>query len=540
MSRSTSPLRPEIASAWRRAELCGLDPGRVPRESDLADVDPDTPLLAAARPVLDRAVARLTDTRFSLLLADRDSRIVDRRFGHPSLATALDDVLAVPGNRYGEDNCGTNALSTPFEIRRGITVHGEEHYFERLKDFTCYGSPIVNPVSGRLEGVLDVTGFVRDATPVLQTFVTLVVAGIEERLTLGQGLAHQRMLAAFQARTARTRHPVLVFGDDLTLANAPASERFDGAAQVVLRELGRRAGRDGSGRALLPSGETVGFVCAAVPGARSACLVEVVPDVETPRAPVPRSVVAARRDPVDDERMAAVRARRAPLLVTGEPGTGRSHLLARLAGDAELRVLDGATADAATLAAAVDAAAGTGALVVVDHVHLLPDRTAHRLGAALDGRPGVWFALTAADEHDLSGEQRALAGRCTERVALPPLRSRRADVPSLAGQVLDRVAPGTRLGAGAAKALMGWHWPGNLHELHAVLTEAAARCTGRTVRAGDLTLATAGRPLTPLEQAEYDTIRAALRRHHGNKSHAAAELGIGRTTLYRRLREFGL
>jgi sigma-54 dependent transcriptional regulator, acetoin dehydrogenase operon transcriptional activator AcoR len=205
-STGTSPLRPEIASAWRRAELCGLDPGRSPGERDLIAVDGDSALLTAALPVLDRAVERLSDTRFSLLLADRDSRIVDRRFGHPSLAKALDDVLAVPGNLYSEDNCGTNALSTAVEIRRGIAVHGEERFFDRLKGFTCYGSPIVHPVTGRLEGVLDVTGFARDATPVLQSFATLVVAGIEERLLLGHGLAHQRMLAAFQERTARTRN----------------------------------------------------------------------------------------------------------------------------------------------------------------------------------------------------------------------------------------------------------------------------------------------------------------------------------------------
>ncbi|ODU06883.1 MAG: hypothetical protein ABS81_03580 [Pseudonocardia sp. SCN 72-86] len=538
MPISPSPLRPEIASAWRRAELCGLDPGRVPSESDLADVTRDTPLLAAARPVLDRAVSRLADTRFSLLLADRESRIVDRRFGHPSLARALDDVLAVPGNRYSEDTCGTNALSTAFEIRSGIAVHGEEHFFERLKGFTCYGSPIVNPVTGRLEGVLDVTGFARDATPMMATFVTLVVAGIEERLSLGQGLTRQHMLAVFQERAARTRNPVLVFGNGMTLANDAATERLDGAAQAVLRELGRRAGDHGTGRALLPSGATVGFVCASVPGTGDACVVEVLPDDDVPRPAPSRRARPARPTEVDPTRLARLRAARASVLVSGEPGTGRTTVVTELAAGRPVRTLDAADLDPADL----DTIAATpeDALLVVDHVHLLPDAAARRLATAVDDAPTLWFAFVCGPEGNLTPEQRALTGRCTERIALTPLRLRRPEVPALATELLQESRPGVRLAADATRALMAWHWPGNLRELRAVLDTASDICRDATVRAPDLGLAVAGRPLTPLEQAEFDTIRGALDRHDGNKSRAATELGIGRTTLYRRLREFGL
>jgi sigma-54 dependent transcriptional regulator, acetoin dehydrogenase operon transcriptional activator AcoR len=244
---------------------------------------------------------------------------------------------------------------------------------------------------------------------------------------------------------------------------------------------------------------------------------------------------------VDGDLLDAARSARAPVLVTGEPGTGRSHVLGRLAPPAETRTVAGSDPAAdGLLAVLLDAPPDRPGLVVVDDVHLLTDVAAHRIAELLDAHRAVWFALTCGPEADMTVEQRALTARCPHRITLPPLRSRRSEVPSLATAILGEVAPGTRLAADATKALIGWSWPGNLRELRAVLTGAAARCAHAVVTAADLALPQTSRPLTPLEQAEFDTIRAALRRHHGNKSHAATELGIGRTTLYRRLREFGL
>src|SRR5262245_42119686 len=113
-------LRPEIASSWRRAELSGLTPGTALGEPDIASVDEESRLMVAARPVLDDVADRLADTRFSLLLADRDSRIVARRLGTAALAHALDTVLAIPGNRYSEETTGTNSLASAYEVRTGI------------------------------------------------------------------------------------------------------------------------------------------------------------------------------------------------------------------------------------------------------------------------------------------------------------------------------------------------------------------------------------------------------------------------------------
>src|SRR5690606_38916567 len=107
-------------------------------------------------------------------------RIVTRRYGDRALERALDDVSAVPGCRFTEETSGTNSLATPYELRRGIAVHGEEHFLDALKRFTCYGHPITNPATGRLEGVLDITGLVEDANPLLAPFLLQAVADIEQ------------------------------------------------------------------------------------------------------------------------------------------------------------------------------------------------------------------------------------------------------------------------------------------------------------------------------------------------------------------------
>jgi len=78
-------VRPEIELAWRRAQLAGLDPGMEVRGSVLSDIDRRSRLIVAAEPVLDRMAQDLVDTRFSVLLADSASVIVDRRYGQRSL-----------------------------------------------------------------------------------------------------------------------------------------------------------------------------------------------------------------------------------------------------------------------------------------------------------------------------------------------------------------------------------------------------------------------------------------------------------------------
>jgi DNA-binding NtrC family response regulator len=139
------------------------------------------------------------------------------------------------------------------------------------------------------------------------------------------------------------------------------------------------------------------------------------------------------------------------------------------------------------------------------------------------------------------------------RIELPPLRSRREDIPPLAAWFLrqSRAATGKPvedISEDAMRVLMDYAWPGNVRELRSAIEFAVIRCKNNMLKVDDLPpeiriaqLASpaAGAPVEPATEGaardEDQRILAALRQSGGNRAAAARLLGIGRTTLYRRL-----
>ncbi|GAA1241449.1 transcriptional regulator MimR [Prauserella halophila] len=554
-------LRAEIAQSWRRAELAGLKPDSPTDRiagADVADIDTRSRLLRAADPVLDEISRHLRDARLLVLLADRDCRIVARRYGDKSLERALDAVSAVPGCRFSEEVSGTNSLATPYEVRRGMAVHGDEHFLDVLKPFTCYGHPITNPATGRLEGVLDITGLVEDANPLLAPFLLQAVTDIERRLLDGSNLAQQRLLAAFQAAQHRSS-AVLALGEDVVLANSAAVDLVDPADHPMLRELSRT--RRGVRRVQLSSGTEVEVRMEAV-SVNAGMLFELAP-LRPAYSAATRRRSAQSVVPADvEDRLRRSAAARRRVLITGEPGTGRGSATTVLAGPDPI-----ARADAGELTllgesewtARLERLAATHqGLVVVRDVHLLPPPAVSRLARLLD-KTSAWFAFTArtgaaahgtgsptgdsgVDSRVGGGVDAELLARVHRRAELPPLRARRGDIPTLARAMLAGVRPdGTpRLTAGALELLSAQPWPGNLRELETVLTDVTEGRSAGDITARDLAplcpVTTTAPALSGWQRAEYEAITRALAAVGGNKVRAARDLGISRSTLYNRIR----
>ncbi len=141
----------------------------------------------------------------------------------------------------------------------------------------------------------------------------------------------------------------------------------------------------------------------------------------------------------------------------------------------------------------------------------------------------------------------------TVEIELPPLRERREDIPILADHFMRTYARKygravRRLSQEAMATIAAYPWPGNVRSLRHALERAVILCEGDTLRPSDFQLprvdragidADAGRPVT-LAETEKRMIAGALERHAGNVSHAARELGITRTSLYRRMGKYGL
>jgi len=127
----------------------------------------------------------------------------------------------------------------------------------------------------------------------------------------------------------------------------------------------------------------------------------------------------------------------------------------------------------------------------------------------------------------------------TVELALPSLADRPGDILPLAERFLDSGKP---LSTAAATALQRHPWPGNVRELRNVLQRAQLFATGPRIEAGDLNLprAPAPRAASPAVDPDRSRIEAALAHNHGIIAQTAAELGLSRQALYRRMDRYGI
>ena len=135
------------------------------------------------------------------------------------------------------------------------------------------------------------------------------------------------------------------------------------------------------------------------------------------------------------------------------------------------------------------------------------------------------------------------------RLALPPLRERREDIPLLAQHLLEQHQPpgrpAKRFSPDALERLCGYDWPGNVRELENAIEAAIALAVGPVLEARDFPVGRAeaadrrhqaptGLPLS-LDAYEREALERALAESGGDAREAARRLGIGRSTLYRKL-----
>lgn len=146
---------------------------------------------------------------------------------------------------------------------------------------------------------------------------------------------------------------------------------------------------------------------------------------------------------------------------------------------------------------------------------------------------------------------------------LPPLRDRKDDIPVLAEHFLERVEAETGVShtfsADAIRAMTEYEWPGNVRELEHAIERACALSSGPVLHMADLptqlqdfrqhfpaadatdeAAASGPTPIVSIADMEKKAILETIRQLKGDKLMAARLLGIGKTTLYRKLKEYGI
>lgn len=562
-------VREPILASWTRSRLwhVPVDHLDVPFEADL---DGESTLLRAARPVLAEAAEQFTSEPVSVILCDANGVVLTRDTGDTRLEASLDRVWLAPGFSYAEEHVGTNGIGTALEGGGPARVFGHEHYVEHLEDFACTGVPVRHPVTHKVLGVIDLTCWRRDAGSMMAAAAAALGRRVEAMLLEHSGRREHALLHDYLTACRRNRDAVLAVGDDLLMLNDRARDLLAPADQGPLLAEIAEALATGRGQQLLvdlPSGLTARVQCrpSFTEGTRSAgiALVQMIGQVSAGggRAglPSPALPAAVGSGPLWTKcRQAVDRAFRTPewLVLEGEPGTGKTTLARAVHQSrtpaAHLRVLDAVEYGPRWVADVIDELATGGGTLLLTHVDTLPPEAMSVLVDVLEPYrestdvDGHWVVVTTGKQRgDRDGDLTTLLTLFPRTVEVPPLRHHVEDVAELVPHLLTRLTRGGTLSVSPAvmRVLMRNLWPGNVEQLYQVLRTTVARRRSGTIELADLPpecRATTRRVLTPLEAIECDAIVEALLDTGGNKAEAARQLGMSRATIYRKIRGYGL
>ncbi|MFJ8588211.1 SpoIIE family protein phosphatase [Streptomyces sp. NPDC093595] len=149
-------VRAEILASWERSQSLGIDDeGATPLPVE-SDLDPDSRLLRAAAPVLERLWRRFAGLPVTVTLADARANIVDRR-GDTVGLELMDAASLVPGANVDERFMGTSSVSMVLSTRAPFVVVGHEHFLHNLKALTCMAAPVRDPVGGTVQGAVNLS-----------------------------------------------------------------------------------------------------------------------------------------------------------------------------------------------------------------------------------------------------------------------------------------------------------------------------------------------------------------------------------------------
>ncbi|MBY4212463.1 Fis family transcriptional regulator [Rhodococcus fascians] len=559
-----SPVRPAIVQSWKRSILYGLEPNRSrPIFEDTQRVNEQ--FLAAAGPVIDARRSALMDSSSSLTVTDAHGLVLSRCVEDSRLTRRLDHHDVLPGFSFAETSVGTNSAGMILETGLASMVAGPEHFFEESLQLTCSGAPIYHPTSKRLIGTLNLTCRFEDTSPIMLSWVREVAAEIERALAVVSTRREHLLFEAFLADNRDSRHGVVCLDEHTIISNAAASRLIGSADQPILWEHAAQAISGGrTDRALqlgLANGSTVSVTVSPVQDGTDAVgavlRVKAPSNRTTDRSEMPIEQLPSIPGLVGRSAQwlrvctAALEPSAMSLLIVGDEGTGKfSVATAILGADAVvIDALDSESTDRAAWVAKVrDTLASTDKPVILRHLDAIePSWQRSAVAALASARTrGVRVAATMTDAEQV-GVSTPLVEWFDTTVAIPRLSDRTDDLPLLLDSLSarhNRTGRRIRWMADAVQTLGRVDWDRNISSLDALVRELIVSKRREYIGAQDLPadirVRGARRQLLGLEQAEATAIMNALRDTGGNKRLAADKLGIARSTLYRKVRAFGI
>jgi hypothetical protein len=326
-------VREPIVDSWRRSAEAGIDPTGHQLAPVLADED-EAKMLWAEHPLahmsalIHECLGAIADEADHLIVVTDGSGMLLSVEGSARLRMrAAETMNFTEGTLWSEPGAGTNAIGTAIAADHAVQVFGPEHFNEVVQRWTCSAAPIHDPDTGRVIGVIDLTGDFSSVHPHSLSVATATVQAVEASLRLGMQEHDLRLRARYGDHVASAPESrALVTATGRPLTKVPASWGADGRLAIP----------PGGGRVTMPSGEVA--IAESVGPSEEVYVVRAAARLATGARPLARlTLLGADRAVLDvDGRTTTLRPRLAEilaLLCEHPEGMSASALCAALHGD---------------------------------------------------------------------------------------------------------------------------------------------------------------------------------------------------------------
>lgn len=203
-------VRSVIADSWSRMLGHGVAPDELrPRSAGDRDALEAARHASPLRTVLDDLRGSLAsiadDAEHIMVVTDADGTVLWLE-GHERVLEQARGIQFQPGMTWTEDSAGTNAIGTALAIDHAVQVFSAEHFLTEQHPWWCSAAPIHDPSSGRVLGVVDLSGPQHTAHPHSLALVTAAAAIAEQSLARRE--AEEEARAADRRERAPTTHVV--------------------------------------------------------------------------------------------------------------------------------------------------------------------------------------------------------------------------------------------------------------------------------------------------------------------------------------------
>ena len=186
-----SSVRAPIAESWRRCAAAGVTPTGEVRSAALAAADvgalwEEHPLRPFVPYVRDALAEIAEEAQHLIAVADADGRVLWVEGPARLRARAADDISFAEGVLWSEQATGTNGIGTALAVDHALQVFASEHFKEAVQRWTGVAAPIHDPATGRMLGVIDITGRLETAHPHSLALAVSDARAVEAQLRAAQ------------------------------------------------------------------------------------------------------------------------------------------------------------------------------------------------------------------------------------------------------------------------------------------------------------------------------------------------------------------